>query len=80
MLLMLVIIFLLIIILFNLRKFLKLKKINIKRKIITNFKSITLQVSYYLSTFLIQNHSLSNLKRQINLNLKVLLLLVMMRQ
>ena len=30
----------------------------IKRKIITNFKSITLKVSYYLSTVLIQNHSL----------------------
>ena len=39
--------------LFNLRRFLKLKKINIKRKIITIFKNITLQVSYFLSTFLI---------------------------
>ena len=33
------------------------KKINTKRKIITNFKNITLQVSCYLSTFLIQYHS-----------------------
>jgi len=39
--------------LFNLRKFLKLKKIIIKRKIITIFKNITLQVSYCLSNFLI---------------------------
>ena len=30
----------------NLKIFLKLKKINIKRKIIINFKSITLQISY----------------------------------
>jgi len=35
------------------RKFFKLKKINIKRKIITIFKNIILQVSYCLSNFLI---------------------------
>jgi len=33
------------------------RNINIKRKIITNFKSITLQINYYLSIFPIQYHS-----------------------